>query len=463
MNKANIWIWSFVLAIYLGFGIWSLGFWLGGCASSQQEIVTTTTSTTTTSPSTSTSSTAPTTSTITTTSTTTTTIIYTRGNAITVDSSGNVYIVGITNENLGAPPAGWDDIFLAKYDQSGVRQWVKQKGTPGQDWPNAVATDSSGNVFIAGSTNGSLDGKTNAGGGDIFLMKYNSAGDWQWTKLRGTSGNDYARGIAVDPSGNIYLSGTAASGLDGNPNTGAWGNLFLMKYNSAGGWQWTKELGTTGGPFVGGYGVVVDASGEVYVSGATDGNIFGTSLGGVDYLLVKYGSDGKLLWGTQEGTSAGEEPFGMAIDKSSGSVYLAGYTSYTGLYGSEDIFLVKYDLSGNRLWSKELGTDTSDIAFAAAVGESGNIYIAGYTNGNLGGTNSGPPDLFLAKFTPASGEVEWIRQLGTAEFDLSTGVAYDPVSGLIYMTGLTEGGLDGADPAHGDYFLVKYNTSGVKQ
>jgi hypothetical protein len=173
---------------------------------------------------------------------------------------------------------------------TGTRTGTKQLGTTADDYGFGVAVDSSGNVYVTGFTGGGLDGNTNAGGADIFLVKYDSAGTKQWTRQLGTTTNDYVHGVAVDSSGNIYVTGETMGGLDGNTNAGNW-DIFLVKYDSAGTKQWTRQLGTTTNDY--GYGPAVDSSGNVYVTGYTDGALDGnTKAGNWDVFLVKYDSNG---------------------------------------------------------------------------------------------------------------------------------------------------------------------------
>ena len=166
-------------------------------------------------------------------------------NGVSIDSSGNFYVAGVTYQHLdGNTSAGSADLFVAKYNSSGTKQWTKQLGTSGRDHARGVATDSSGNVFVVGDTYGGLDGNTNAGYNDLFVVKYNSSGTKQWTKQLGTSSTDLADGVATDSSGNVYVVGYTYGGLDGNTNTGG-SDLFVVKYNSSGTKQWTKQLGSS--------------------------------------------------------------------------------------------------------------------------------------------------------------------------------------------------------------------------
>ena len=120
----------------------------------------------------------------------------------------------------------------------------RQLARSSNDFAYGVATDISGNVYLAGGTNGGRDGNTNAGNTDLFVVKYNSSGTKQWTRQLGSSSDDYANGIVTDSSGSVYISGTTYGGLDGNTSAGN-ADLFVVKYNSSGTKQWTKQLGSS--------------------------------------------------------------------------------------------------------------------------------------------------------------------------------------------------------------------------
>jgi len=167
---------------------------------------------------------------------------------------------------------------------------TKQIGTSSDDYGYAVAVDTSGNVYVTVATYGSLDGNTSAGVSDIFLVKYNATGTKQWTRQLGTSSNDYGYAVTVDTNGNIYVTGDTNGSMDGNTSAGG-SDMFIVKYDSTGVKQWTRQLGTVADDY--GWGVAVDASENVYVTGATNGNLDGnTSAGYSDIFLVKYNSSG---------------------------------------------------------------------------------------------------------------------------------------------------------------------------
>ena len=152
--------------------------------------------------------------------------------------------------------------------------------------------DSSNNIYVTGTTGGGLDGNTGLGGADIFLVKYNSSGTKQWTQQLGSSSNEFARDVTIDSTDNIYVTGFTGGGLDGNTNSGS-EDLYLVKYNSSGTKQWIQQLGTESRDR--GYGIVKDSSDNIYVTGYTEGGLDGnTNSGDNDTFLVKYNSDGVL-------------------------------------------------------------------------------------------------------------------------------------------------------------------------
>ena len=216
-----------------------------------------------------------------------------RGYGVTVDSSNNLYVTGWTSGGLdGNTSSGNPDLFLVKYNSSGVKQWTQQLGTSANDRGYGVTVDSSNNIHVTGWTNGGLDGNTNSGGRDLFLVKYYDNGTKQWTQQLGTSSDDSGYGVTVDSSNNLYVTGYTAGGLDGNTNSGG-NDLFLVKYNSSGTKQWTQQLGTSSDDS--GYGVTVDSSDNIYLTGWTNGGLDGnTNSGDWDIFLVMYNSSGVL-------------------------------------------------------------------------------------------------------------------------------------------------------------------------
>ena len=221
------------------------------------------------------------------------------------DSSGNIYLAGSTtgdldgNTNAGSNPSHCSkcgDIFLIKYNSSGTRQWTKQIGSTSIDQPSGgVVIDSNNNIYIAGESWGDFDGKSNAGStSDIILIKYNSSGTKQWSRQIGTSSMDTCAGLAIDSNDNVYITGYTQGNLDGETNSGG-SDMYLIKYNSSGTKQWTKLLGGASGN-----DIIVDSSNNLFITGTTTGNLDGnSSSGSIDVFLVKYNNSGTKQWTKQ--------------------------------------------------------------------------------------------------------------------------------------------------------------------
>ena len=127
---------------------------------------------------------------------------------------GGVYIAGLTQGSLDGTSAGATDAFLSKYDDTGGIDWTRQLGSSSQDSARGVSADGLGNVYISGYTYGSLDGPS-AGDRDAFLSKYDASGVFQWTRQLGTSVEDTSFGVSADGLGGVYISGQTYGSLDG--------------------------------------------------------------------------------------------------------------------------------------------------------------------------------------------------------------------------------------------------------
>jgi hypothetical protein len=394
------------------------------------------------------------------------------GKAIAVDSSGNVYVTGYTDKALdGQTLLGTLDFFITKYNASGTRLWTVEDGASGANAGSAAITvDSSGNVYVAGSTNTAIDGQTLHGGVDLYITKYNSSGTRQWTVEDGATGALTAGyGIALDSLANVYVTGSTTKAIDGQTLLGSQ-DFFITKYNSSGTRQWTIEDGAATDTAYA-RGIAVDTSGNVYVTGSTTKAIDGqTLLGSQDFFITKYNSSGTRQWTVEDGaandTASG---YGIAVD-ALGIAYVTGYTSQAidgqTLYGSQDFFITKYNTSGTRQWTVEDGA-ANDAAsgYGIAVDASANVYATGATSKAIDGqTLHGVRDIFITKYN-TNGTRQWTMEDGTAN-DTATGngIAVD-ASGNAYTTGQTSTAIDGqtfkainGNPLYGAYdFFIKQN------
>jgi hypothetical protein len=292
------------------------------------------------------------------------------GYSVTVDSAGNIIVVGYYDSNPltiyskdGSPfvttlaNSGGIDAYIAKYDSAGFVQWVARQGGSGTDIAQSVTVDSAGNVIVAGystsptltiySKDGSPFGTTlaNSGGDDAYIAKYDSAGFVQWVARQGGSGNDQANSVTVDSAGNVIVVGQYTALLtvynkDGSPfgttlaNSGS-RDAYIAKYDSAGFVQWVARQGGSGNDL--GLGGTVDSEGNVIVMGQytalltvynKDGSPFGTTLAnsGTDGFVAKYDSAGFVRWVARQGGSASDQANSVAVD-SAGNVIVAGYST----------------------------------------------------------------------------------------------------------------------------------------
>ena len=264
------------------------------------------------------------------------------GRGIAIDVSDNIYLAGSTVSE----GAGLSDFFLAKYNTSGTIQWQRILGGAGADDAQAVATDSAGNVYIAGYSTSS-----GAGSYDFLFAKYNSSGTIQWQRTLGGTDMEFCRGLTIDSSDNIYLSGET------DPGAGGGDDFLVAKYNSSGTIQWQRTLGGSGTDD--GHGIVVDSSDNVYVFG--DSNSEGE--GSDDFVIAKYNSSGTIQWQRILGSTGLEFAYSVAID-SSETLNLSGLTNGTG-EGSFDFLLAKVPNDGSLTGTYVL--DGVDFVYAAST------------------------------------------------------------------------------------------------
>ena len=396
----------------------------------------------------------------------------------TTDLLGNVYIGGGTSGSLGGPNFEATDAWLVKYDSNGNQLWSKQFGTTGIENSWALANDGS-NIYVVGETSGDL-ANTNQGGRDVYLAKFDSDGNQEWIQQFGSSSFDQSFCITTDSSNNIYIAGYTLGDLGGpNNNTGqnflntAEANLstlmpttdsFVTKFDSNGNQQWIQQFGTV--QLEDDWGLAIDKDGNVFAGGTTTGNFGGENAGLYDSWLVKIDNDGQLEWVEQFGTPDYDFLWDLDTD-SEGNVYATGWT--LGDLGGEnagsyDAWVAKYDSDGKQVWIEQFGTSGDDASFFGSieVDLNDNIFLIGYTDSNLGGSNAGSYDAWVVKYD-SDGKQLWIEQFGTPDFDYAGEVTVD-ISGNLYVTGFTEGSLGDINAGSVDTWVAKFDAeSGTLQ
>lgn len=379
-------------------------------------------------------------------------------NGVATDKAGNIFVTVVTECDLdNGCYSGLQHTLVIKYDTYGMKQWIRLVGSTDSEIGNDVTTDEAGNVYLAGYALGDLDGNINAGGWDLFVVKYDTNGTRLWTQCMGTPADDLAMGVAVDQSGNVFVAGYTAGDLDGNVNAGGQ-DLFVVKYDTNGVRQWTRQMGTTADDAAN--GVATDGDGNVLVVGYTSGDLDGNmNVGKWDEIMVKYDANGVKQWTQQMGTTASEEANGIAKDID-GNILVVGVTK-GGLDGNKnagglDLFVMKLDANGAKLWIRQMGTTSDDTAMAVSTDKGGNIYVVGHTQGSLdGNVNAGGEDVLIVKYDK-NGAKLWTRQMGSSLNDMALKVSTDD-NGNVCMVGYTMGDFGGnVNVGEADAFITKF-------
>jgi hypothetical protein len=364
------------------------------------------------------------------------------GDGVAFDAAGNIYFAGafLGGNSLGGTVLtsnGGSDLLLGKFDPQGNLIWGNHYGGTGDEVPGLnIAVDAAGNMFLAGT----YFAATNLGGGarplvagaDLFIAKYNNAGNWVWDIEAGSAGDDHGFGITLDGSGSVYACGVFSDtiSLSGLPLVSAGGqDAFLVKYSNDGIVQWAQRRGGTGDEYC--TAVVADASGNVVLTGGFHNSVnFGgstfNSAGGFDGFLAKYNTSGVHQWSFKFGGTGDELGLCVALD-SSNKVSMGGAfsTSSIDLGGGSitntgtffDCLFAKYSSSGVHIWSRGAGGDNNDLPNAVATDVNGNAYFAGgFSNTiDLGGGNlsaSGGATVFFAKYGVAEPTINSIVDVG---------------------------------------------------
>jgi len=351
--------------------------------------------------------------------------------AVASDAAGNTYVTGSSTgsgSNL--------DYATVKYNSSGAQQWVARYNGPANfiDIANSVAVDASGNVYVTGLSTGTTSFS------DYATVKYNSAGQEQWVaRYNGPSnGTDEAYSVVVDGAGNVYVTGQSLSGTNYDYAT--------VKYNSAGQQQWASRYNGPQSSIDNAAVVRVDISGNVYVTGSSTG-----SGSGLDYATVKYNSAGQEQWASRyNGTNnADDVPSDMAVD-ASGNVFITGGSSSTN--SSNDYVTIKYNSSGQQQWNARYnGTgNDNDVSFGLVVSAAGNIYVTGSSIGQGSATD------YATVMYNSAGQQQWATRYNGQNntSDDASAIAVD-ASGNAFVTGASNSGGTNLD-----YLTLKYNISG---
>ncbi len=411
------------------------------------------------------------------------------GGAIATDLNGNVIVVGtftsdsisFGNVTLANSDSLSNAMFVAKYNSNGNLLWERNPTTPSVYKTTSgmgVATDANGNVFVAGvigSDSVNFDGNwiVFPEASYSYIAKYDSNGNFVW--LRKAFAGYGTEGVTVDGNGDVLLIGKGAISFDGNPLTYSGIRHFVVKYSNSGNFMWSNFTTFSNASSYGfnaewdNKAVFTDVDDNVYMAGWSgfdttffkdDKTIYVANNASLrNSFLVKYNSNGVALWakGADKTVTPNSSSYitPEGIYSADNFVYLTGWwngdslrfdnnqitNTFLGSY--QDIFVAKFDLLGNTIWVKNLGSEGNDYGHGIALDSAENVYLVGTTEGynlhynnNQIGTNSGGNHASVFKISPNGNFLEYIQSNNIPFYGTSFGNAIDiDDSDNIFITG----------------------------
>ncbi len=395
--------------------------------------------------------------------------------------------------------------FKISFSQPSILEWVTCPYGNNSYRLGSSAVDLMGNVCIAGYFTGTTlvfgsDTLRNNGSEDMFVAKFNANGDVMWAKSAGGLNNDGAAGVAVDRFGNVFVTGSFTSRsitfdtitLQNNDTSAIEADMFVIKFDTSGNVVWVKTAGGAKDEY--GTSLTTDMQGNIYWGGRFTDNVINfeavslSNAGEWDLFLVKLDVAGNVIWAKREGGILGESPTSLSVD-SQGNLLVAGrfgdshsfFNTAPTTFGNTtftnegtDLFIAKYDSSGNFLWARAAGGQTNDYSSQVTTDALNNVILTGlflskslkFSNTSDSLINVGIFQMFLIKYSP-SGDIVWMR---SADFDSGSYAAgyavYTDSANDVYITGSFAdtcifSGIPLISNGYNDLFVVKYSSTGT--
>ncbi len=355
---------------------------------------------------------------------------------VAVNAAGEIYVAGFTAGTLGGQVSqGRDDAFLVKYDGDGNLLWARQFGSSDIDSATGVALDPSGNAFVVGRSKGQMPDQTTVNSNDFYLAKFDGSGNRLWIRqsgvtIGGGAPSDTAFAIAVDGGGNAYITGSISGSYAGQGDGSTGQDAYVVKYDPAGNRVMFSRI--AGAARDEGFGIAVSADGNtIYVVGKTVSDFdragYPESIACChwDAFIVNLDGSGAIRWAhnlptvpTTGPEQRDEQAFAVATDAAGSAAYLTGTTNSvmpgeTGK-GAYDIFVARFAADGTRSWVRQFGgvpptgaSTINDAGHGIAIDRNGNVFVTGEVMASFGTPN---PDIaltdwFVMKLRAADGSV----------------------------------------------------------
>jgi len=332
--------------------------------------------------------------------------------------------------------------------------WTHQFGSTGPDITAGIAVTDDGTSLAAGYTMGVVEAGASVGGFDVFVQAIGPGGEPSWARQLGSGDDDFAEAIAVGPEGRIAVVGQTDGDLAG-PSSGETDG-FLVVLDAQGVTLWERTLGTPVDDVAS--GVAFASDGSLVVAGWTGGDLAGPSAGGEDAFLVAFDADGAQRWGRQFGTPEDDRLRDVAVGDG-GDIAVAGQTrgSLDGVSGGGwDAFVRRHDAEGAPVGTSQFGGELDDYAYAVAFAPDGGLVTAGA--GPSGEDDRGAEPAFVRSFD-ATGSERWSYAFGPTRRDMRYGLAV-AADGGAFVVGGTEGDVAGEVRGVADAFLIALDPSG---
>ena len=362
------------------------------------------------------------------------------GFAVSVDSEGNIYLAGLTSASENGDEK---DLFIAKFSPNGFQHWIQQAGFGRSVTAAVLQQKQSGLISLIAYS----QEKRNSA---VILNNFETNGNKIFSKTLILKGTSSGNGLTIDKESNIFIPAVSP--------------FNVMKIRKTG----EIILGTELGQEYHIRALAADTENSLYITGSVQQSKDGKKTkGGNDIFLLKMSQQGLKRWSRTFGTVLDESGTALAIQTDK-AVALVGHIPQSTI-GTEkvsevhDAFVVKYSSAGKQQWTYIFKGENSEQSTLALWTPEGDLLVGGYTESSLEDqTNAGKEDAFLAKLN-STGELLWLRQFGTKENERPLGIALG-LEGQIYLSGFTEGQMDGAKYSGGrDIFLVQFDKDGKKQ